>query len=1025
MNGLSESRPRGVVAPLAVLFLLASVAYGVPVNLSNGVPVTGLSGAAGSEQFYMIVVPSGQDDLVISISGGTGDCDLYVRRNALPTTTTYDYRPYKVGNNETVTVANPAAGTWYIMLRGYATYAGMTLVASHSASVTVVSLTNGAALTGLSDATGGEKFYKIEVPSGQTKLEITISGGTGDCDLYVKRGALPTTSSYDHRPFLFGNNESVTVDNPAAGTWYIMLRAYNAYSGLTLLASHTGGVGTILSNGVPVTGISGASGSEQIYRIDVPAGQTNLEIKISGGTGDCDLYVKFGAQPTMSDYDYRPFLSGNDETVSVGSPAGGTWFIMIRGYSAYSGVTLVASYGDVVTLGNNVPVHNISGTVGSERVYKIDVPSGQSVLEIKISGGTGNCDLYVRRGAKPTTSSWDYRPYLAGNNETVTINNPQGGTWYIMLRARTAYSGVTLNAYYWFTGTVTLLDNGVPVTGIAGAAGSERFYRIMVPSGQAKLEISISGGTGDADLYVKRDAVPTITDYDYRPYLIGNNETVTVNNPTSGNWLIMIRGYQAYTGVTLVATFGTGTIPDPDPVIALSNGVPVTGLTGATGSEVYYKIDVPAGQASLEIETSGGTGDVDMYVRRGSKPTTTEWDHRPYLIGNNETVTINNPTAGTYFIMLRAYQAYTGVTLVATYVPVADPVIMLDNGVPVSGLSGAAGSETFYAIAVPAGQDFLSIAISGGTGDCDLYVKRGAKPTTTSWDYRPYLIGNNESVEIANPAAATWYIMLRAYQAYAGMTLVATYGTTKVGNDFTADPDCVALWRFESGQLLVDSIGSNTLGTSGTPSADTADYKEGEASGDTQNGYFRIDDADLDSGFPLKSGVATPQFSVAFWMKARTGSSQATGAGMFTKGAETGPYTHSFAIGLYEPGGAGTGTIALNVGISDGTNQYKYYANLTKSIQRDQWYHLTVTYQETGPTDGTLKLYVYDPSDETIMTWTKASAKVPVFDGPLALGIVRWGTSRFDGLMDEVVVFKDVLTSTEVDQIRQGNYGKP
>ena len=212
-----------------------------------------------------------------------------------------------------------------------------------------------------------------------------------------------------------------------------------------------------------------------------------------------------------------------------------------------------------------------------------------------------------------------------------------------------------------------------------------------------------------------------------------------------------------------------------------------------------------------------------------------------------------------------------------------DPVVT-SNDVPVSGLSGAAGSEKFYKITVPAGQDFLNISISGGTGDCDLYVKRGAKPTTTSWDYRPYLIGNNESVEIANPTAATWYIMLRAYQAYSNVTLVATYGTTKVGNDFTADPDCAALWRFESGPLLVDSIGSNTLGTS-TPTANAADYKEGEASG--VNGYFRIDDR-----IWIRFRSERRRHPDSPWRFDEGHRFPVTGAGL-SPGAETSPYTHS------------------------------------------------------------------------------------------------------------------------------------
>ena len=1023
MNGPFRAYPKHMTALLAIIGVLASVASAAPITLTNGVPVTGLAGTSGSETFYAITVPSGQDDLEISISGGTGDCDLYVRRGATPTTTSYDYRPYKSGNNETVAVESPAAGTWYIMLRGYTAYSGVTLVATYSADTTIVALANGVSVTGLAGSSGGELYFSIEVPASQSKLQIAISGGTGDCDLYVKRGALPTTSDYDYRPFLGSNEESVSVTTPAAGTWYIMLRGYTAYTGVTLLATYGGGVGSVLENGVPVTGLAGTQASEKIFRIEIPAGQSALDITIAGGTGDCDLYVKFGDQPTTSSYDYRPFLSGNDETVNIPGPTGGTWYIMLRGYSSYSGVTLTASYGDVIALEDNVPIVGLSGAVSTTMYYKIVVPSGKTTLEVTISGGTGNCDLYVRHGAKPTVSTWDYRPYLSGNNETVTVSNPDSGTWYIMLRARQAYSGVTLNADYWFTGSVTLLDNGVPVTGIADSEGGEKYYRLIVPSGQDTLEFSISGGTGDADLYVKLGSLPTTTDYDYRPYEIGNEETITIDSPTSGNWLIMIRGYHAYSGLTLVATYGTsGHTPT---VTTLTNGVAVTGLSGALGSETYYKIDVPSGQASLEIAMSGGSGDADMYIRRDSKPTTTEWDYRPFLAGNYETVSITNPTGGTYYIMLRGDSAYSGVSLIATYTPVHDTVTTLTNGVPVTSLSAAAGNETYYKIVVPSGQDYLEIAISGGSGDCDLYVKKGAKPTTLSYDYRPYLLGNDETVEVTNPASATWYIMLRAYQAYSGLTLVATYGSATVGNDFTADPACVALWRFEPGDPTADSIGSNTLEIANSADVDTVDYMEGEGAGDTQSGYFRMDDADLDSGFPLKSGETTTAMSVAFWVKAYWGSSQATGASMFAKGAETGPRAYSFAIGLHESAGAGTGTIRLNVGTSDGTNLFIYDAGLSKVFQRDQWYHLAVTYQQQTSSSGTLKVYLYDPSDDTVTTSTVASAVMPVFDGPLALGALRWSTARFGGLIDEFAVFNDVLTSSEINQIRQGSYGKP
>ncbi len=153
--------------------------------------------------------------------------------------------------------------------------------------------------------------------------------------------------------------------------------------------------------------------------------------------------------------------------------------------------------------------------------------------------------------------------------------------------------------------------------------------------------------------------------------------------------------------------------------------MPVTGFAGSAASESFYKIDVPAGQTKLEIKISGGTGDADLYVRVGDKPTTQDWDYRPFVLGNNETVTIDEPKAGTYYIMIRGYMAYTGVTLKATYGPESEQIKTLDNCVPVMGLSGDQDSETLFKIDVPADQNSLHIEISGGTGDADLYVKKG------------------------------------------------------------------------------------------------------------------------------------------------------------------------------------------------------------------------------------------------------------------------------------------------------------
>ncbi|PTL76342.1 M4 family metallopeptidase [Vitiosangium sp. GDMCC 1.1324] len=101
---------------------------------------------------------------------------------------------------------------------------------------------------------------------------------------------------------------------------------------------------TVLTNGVAKTGLSGATGGQQCFSLAVPSGATNLQFAMSGGTGDADLYVKFNAVPTTTTYDCRPYLSGNAETCTVAAPSTGTYYAMLNGYSAYSGVQLVGSY---------------------------------------------------------------------------------------------------------------------------------------------------------------------------------------------------------------------------------------------------------------------------------------------------------------------------------------------------------------------------------------------------------------------------------------------------------------------------------------------------------------------------------------------------------------------------------------------------------------------------------------------------------------------------------------------------------
>jgi hypothetical protein len=204
---------------------------------------------------------------------------------------------------------------------------------------------------------------------------------------------------------------------------------------------------TPLSNGVPVTGLSGASGQQSMFSIAVPAGQTQLTVTISGGTGDADLYVRAGSQPDLTTFDCRPFITGNAETCTFQNPAATTWFVMLNGFTQYSGVTLTATFSSTST-GPQLLVKNIHATTGHSHIFSLVVPAGQSTLTIQISGGTGDADLYVRKNVRPTLSKFDCRPLLSGNNEVCTFANPVAATYDISVRATVGYTGVTLTGQY-------------------------------------------------------------------------------------------------------------------------------------------------------------------------------------------------------------------------------------------------------------------------------------------------------------------------------------------------------------------------------------------------------------------------------------------------------------------------------------------------------------------------------------------------------------------------------------------------
>ena len=245
------------------------------------------------------------------------------------------------------------------------------------------------------------------------------------------------------------NSGACGVESAATDLGYAKADVTTAFSAVGVSCAGGGGGGgttTELQNNVGVTGVSGAAGADNDYFITVPTGASNLVMSISGGTGDADLYTKFGSAPTTSSYDCRPYKAGNSESCSVAAPQAGKYYIKVHGYSAYSGVTVKASYSTGSTGGGTDSVSLPTVSTGNwSATYTETVQAGRTGT-FAISGGTGDADLYVRAGSEPTTTSYSCRPYKTGNNESCTFTPSTTTTYYIKVRAYQTFSGVTLKS---------------------------------------------------------------------------------------------------------------------------------------------------------------------------------------------------------------------------------------------------------------------------------------------------------------------------------------------------------------------------------------------------------------------------------------------------------------------------------------------------------------------------------------------------------------------------------------------------
>lgn len=405
------------------------------------------------------------------------------------------------------------------------------------------------------------------------------------------------------------------------------------------------------------TGSAAGNTWSQLGSIAVQPGQV-LSVEMSG-SGDPDLYVKFGSQPTASSYDCRPYVGGAAESCSLTVPAGQTQaFLAVHAYG-----TTQATFTLKITAGGQVPSTYVFNP-NAAKLYKVHMDV-DFISESPASrdGNLGEViDQYTHLDRYDYILEVDSAGKIIGGEWIGASKRQHPDFVWLPIRSNvTTVAGGKIS----YANVKMLYD--LSMQDGSGGGGGGQVHDITETGTVTRAQwmhygpFNVAEGTtftatltgdNDADLYVRKGAAPTAAAYDCRPYRSGSNEQCSIVGPATV--YVGVNGYAASSNFTLKINYteGGGTTP-PTPPPAFSH-LNTTGSV-AQGEMKVYELPMPAGKKVVIRTTS--TKDIDLYIQFGAAPTTSAYLNRGYTTSGNETISYTATSNGVLYIGVHGYQA--------------------------------------------------------------------------------------------------------------------------------------------------------------------------------------------------------------------------------------------------------------------------------------------------------------------------------------------------------------------------------
>tara|TARA_B100000900_G_C20602288_1_gene726163 strand:+ start:6773 stop:10474 length:3702 start_codon:yes stop_codon:yes gene_type:complete len=553
-----------------------------------------------------------------------------------------------------------------------------------------------------------------------------------------------------------------------------------------------------------------------------------------------EIYVAYEYIPNSWEHDFVIETEWGFAFEEWQWPEAGTWWFVIVPVSEIESLSIYLEWDvadppppleDMTELYNGIPVtgQSISGgrNVPLEDkllYYYVDLTENLSSLSIKTYGGTGNIDLGISWNTVPDPFDFGFFPGLfeddfsdadsyenqkvawdggPGNDNVVTLYDLEPGIYYITAYTYQRASDFTISAQFTYEPNNVEPEDAIelfpgqkygPLTGYESL---DQYFKINVPTGTERLEVDLSGGFGEATLFMKYEQAPTTAEFDYLSSSPGAGDIIGFNDPTPGMWYILLDTEEVFGEVMITASFKDRYVWSYDGTpIELFNKEEILGIQAPEGEQLFFFVNLEKAGEYLQISTYGGSGDLtlelegnvivfdfedfiiefdeeDLGRQRPSVGTDyEEVEIESYGEGTSQTIFVDLPANGRFDITLTAETDLSDVSIIANWVysdfidsidvdePVLEPVVEMscrDNANEImknadkdsNGIIDEAEFKMFLDTMDVAEEDFKSVDLdSDGEIEFAEVLQESCRCDNEIWVVFDQLSGGQDSVSI-------------------------------------------------------------------------------------------------------------------------------------------------------------------------------------------------------------------------------------------------------------------------------------